>query len=68
MICQLSKRYLPETFAEKGATAYNQFVKRFIRENGDGTISVTDVCSVAGLGEGIKTIGMAALIILYRKR
>jgi unsaturated rhamnogalacturonyl hydrolase len=44
------KGYLPEAFAEKGATAYDQFVKRFIRENGDGTISVTDVCSVAGLG------------------
>lgn len=44
------KGYLPEAFAEKGATAYDQFVERFIRENGDGTISVTDVCSVAGLG------------------
>ena len=44
------KGYLPESFAGKGATAYNQFVERFIRENGDGTISVTDVCSVAGLG------------------
>jgi unsaturated rhamnogalacturonyl hydrolase len=44
------KGYLPETFAGKGATAYDQFVERFIRENGDGTISVTDVCSVAGLG------------------
>jgi len=44
------KGYLSEAFAEKGATAYDQFVKRFIRENGDGTISVTDVCSVAGLG------------------
>lgn len=44
------KGYLPEEFAEKGATAYNQFVEQFIRENGDGTISVTSVCSVAGLG------------------
>lgn len=44
------KGYLPEEFAEKGATAYDQFLKQFIRENGDGTISVTDVCSVAGLG------------------
>jgi unsaturated rhamnogalacturonyl hydrolase len=42
--------YLPEKFAEKGATAYDQFLKQFIRENGDGTISVTSVCSVAGLG------------------
>lgn len=44
------KGYLPEEFAEKGATAYDQFLKQFIRENGDGTISVTNVCSVAGLG------------------
>ncbi|MEN6588807.1 MAG: glycoside hydrolase family 88 protein [Proteiniphilum sp.] len=44
------KGYLPEEFLEKGETAYDQFVKQFIRENPDGTISVTDVCSVAGLG------------------
>lgn len=44
------KGYLPEEFLEKGETAYDQFVKRFIRENPDGTISVTNVCSVAGLG------------------
>ncbi len=44
------KGYLPDTFLQKGAEAYDQFVKQFIRENEDGTISVTDVCSVAGLG------------------
>ncbi len=44
------KGYLPEAFAEKGKAAYDLFVKQFIRENTDGTISVTDVCSVAGLG------------------
>lgn len=44
------KGYLPELFLEKAEKAYDQFVKRFIRENADGTISVTDVCSVAGLG------------------
>ncbi|SEA17255.1 unsaturated rhamnogalacturonyl hydrolase [Porphyromonadaceae bacterium NLAE-zl-C104] len=42
--------HLPKEFAEKGATAYDQFLKQFIRENSDGTISVTSVCSVAGLG------------------
>ena len=35
---------------KKGNTAFNQFVERFITENNDGTITVTDVCSVAGLG------------------
>jgi len=44
------KGYLPEEFARKGAEAYDQFLKQFIRENEDGTISVTSVCSVAGLG------------------
>ena len=44
------KGYLPKSYAEKGEKAYNQFVKKFIRENSDGTISVTDGCSVAGLG------------------
>lgn len=42
--------YLPKEYSEKGETAFDQFVNRFIRENNDGTISVTDVCSVAGLG------------------
>jgi len=44
------KGYLPKSYAEKGAKAYTQFVKQFIRENQDGTISLTDGCSVAGLG------------------
>lgn len=44
------KGYLQEEFNEKGEVAFDQFVNRFIRENEDGTISVTDVCSVAGLG------------------
>ena len=29
---------------------YPKFIDRFIRENGDGTISMTDCCSVGGLG------------------
>lgn len=44
------KGYLPVEFLEKGKLAYDQFLKQFIRENADGTISVTNVCSVAGLG------------------
>ena len=42
--------YLPKTFLDKGTEAYDQFINQFIRENEDGTISVTSVCSVAGLG------------------
>lgn len=44
------KGYLDKNFLAKGTKAYAQFVKRFIKQNSDGTISVTDACSVAGLG------------------
>ena len=42
--------FLPKVFEEKGRTAYDQYVKRFVKENLDGTITVTDACEVAGLG------------------
>jgi len=44
------KGYLPKEYLEKGSKAYDRFVNKFIKENPDGTISVTDACSVAGLG------------------
>ena len=44
------KGYLPKEYLKKASTAYDQFVKQFIKENPDGTISVINVCSVAGLG------------------
>lgn len=44
------KGFLPKTFLKTGQLLYSQFVKRFIKENPDGTISVTDCCAVAGLG------------------
>ncbi|NDV77980.1 glycoside hydrolase family 105 protein [Dysgonomonas sp. 511] len=44
------KGYLDNSYLEKGEKAYDQFVKRFIKDNGDGTISLTDGCAVAGLG------------------
>ncbi|MDR1882698.1 MAG: glycoside hydrolase family 88 protein [Prevotella sp.] len=44
------KGYLDKSYLEKGEIAYNRFVKRFIKDNGDGTISLTDGCGVAGLG------------------
>jgi unsaturated rhamnogalacturonyl hydrolase len=44
------KGYLDASFLEKGKTAYEQYIKQFIVENPDGTISVTKCCSVAGLG------------------
>lgn len=46
----VQKGYLPAHYLKKGKKAYKQFVKQFIKKNSDGTISVTDVCAVAGLG------------------
>ena len=44
------KGYLDNSYMEKSATAYEQFVRQFLVDNPDGTISVTKCCSVAGLG------------------
>lgn len=44
------KGYLPKVFLKKGKKAYAQYVKQFVKQNTNGTISVTDACSVAGLG------------------
>lgn len=44
------KGYLPKEYLKKSKTAYIQFVKQFIKKNTDGTISITNACSVAGLG------------------
>lgn len=44
------KGYLPKSFLSKGKIAYKQFVKEFIKENENGTITMTGVCLVAGLG------------------
>lgn len=42
--------YLPAELGGEAVKAYEQFVDRFVRENPDGTISITDCCAVAGLG------------------
>ncbi len=42
--------YLPAEMQEEAMRLYERFVERFVRENEDGTISITDCCAVAGLG------------------
>ncbi|MFV0391017.1 MAG: glycoside hydrolase family 105 protein [Paludibacteraceae bacterium] len=42
--------YLSNDFLVKGQKAYAQFLKQFVVENQDGTITIKDACSVAGLG------------------
>jgi unsaturated rhamnogalacturonyl hydrolase len=45
------KGYLNQSYLEKGKEAYEQFLKQFIVNNSDGTITVTQCCSVAVLNE-----------------
>ena len=42
--------YLPAKFKQEGEAAYRAVVKNFIKNNADGTVSLTDGCAVAGLG------------------
>ncbi|MEQ2545461.1 glycoside hydrolase family 88/105 protein [Alistipes intestinihominis] len=42
--------YLPAEMGAEARRLYEKFVDRFVKENPDGTISLTDCCSVAGLG------------------
>jgi len=42
--------YLDKSFLKKGKKAYDQYIKRFIKKEENGDISVTDCCAVAGLG------------------
>ena len=42
--------YLPAGMKEESLRLYEKFVDRFVRENEDGTVSITDCCAVAGLG------------------
>ena len=42
--------YLDSTFLDAGIRAYKGLVREFIREEGDGTISLTRCCKVSGLG------------------
>jgi len=44
------QEYLDDTYATAGKKAYEAIVEQFIKENEDGTISLTQICGVAGLG------------------
>lgn len=46
----IRKGWLPESGLAAALADYERFVKRFVKENEDGTISITDCCAVAGLG------------------
>ncbi len=42
--------YLDSTYLDAGIKAYKGIVREFIKEEGDGTISLTRCCKVSGLG------------------
>ena len=48
-----NKGYLGEKYRNAGIKAYKGIIKEFIRVNADKTISLTNCCSVAGLGPGM---------------
>ena len=55
------KGYVGTQYREAGIKAYRGIINNFIRVNADKTISLTNCCSVAGLGPGISPEVEAAL-------
>ncbi|MBQ6211001.1 MAG: glycoside hydrolase family 88 protein [Prevotella sp.] len=50
MLKGLRKGYLDGSFKDAAIKAYNGIIQQFIRVDGDKTISLTNCCSVSGLG------------------
>ena len=50
MLKGVRKGYLPKEYRKAGVKAFNGIVENFISVNGDKTISLTNCCSVSGLG------------------
>jgi unsaturated rhamnogalacturonyl hydrolase len=46
----IRKGYIDKAFLQTANNGYNGILNTFIKENADSTISITKVCSVAGLG------------------
>jgi unsaturated rhamnogalacturonyl hydrolase len=50
LLKSVNKDYLNADFANAGKKGYEAIMEQLIKENEDGTISLTQVCGVAGLG------------------
>ena len=50
MIKGAQKGYLSEEYKQKAEKLYESYLQNFVKENPDGTLSITNCCSVAGLG------------------
>lgn len=46
----LNKGYIDKSFSSSAEKAYSGILNNFIQEEADGTITITNACSVAGLG------------------
>ncbi len=55
------KGYVGDRYRKAGFKAYQGIIRHFIRVNDDATISLTQCCSVAGLGPGATPMVEAAL-------
>ena len=56
-----NRGWLGDKYRQAGLKAYEGIIRRFIRVNADQTISLTEGCSVAGLGPGYSAEVEAAL-------
>ena len=56
-----NKGYLGKKYLDAGIKAYKGIIQNFIRVNADKTISLTNCCSVAGLGPAATTEVIAAM-------
>ena len=50
MIKGAQEGYLSKEYETKAEELYNSFVRNFVKESPDGTLSISNCCSVAGLG------------------
>lgn len=50
MLKAAEKGYIDTKYKEIARKDYDRFVKAFLKDNGDGTYSITSCCAVAGLG------------------
>ncbi len=48
----INRGYLPDTYTAAAKKAWNGLVDEFFAEYADGTVHVTNICEVAGLGYG----------------
>ena len=50
MLKSIRKGYIDKSYKDMATKTYNSLVNEFIKQNDDGTISISNCCAVAGLG------------------